>query len=162
MFWAGSLTTWQTALGRRPAPRMMAARALDCSSPTTSGTVTSSGPVEIVIVTVDPWGASVPAEGLWARQALLRRGVARRLGDRDLEAGVLELGPRARLGLAEHVGNPDLPDALGDAHLDLGALVDLLARRGILGGDLADGFCEKTSTRRGSRLASLRASTASS
>ena len=53
LFWPGSPTTWHTALGLRPAARM-AALALDCSSPTTSGTVTSSGPVEIVIVTVDP------------------------------------------------------------------------------------------------------------
>ena len=43
----------------------MVALASDCNSPTTFGTVTSCGPVEIVMETVEPWAASVPAEGLW-------------------------------------------------------------------------------------------------
>ena len=128
---------------------------------TTSGTVTSSGPVEIVIVTVEPFAACTPGVGALGRDEPRGRRVARRLGRRRPRSRL----PRARRGRSTRdwpstSGTSICFDALGDANLDLGALVDQLARPSGPGRSTCPtGFCEKTSTRFALRPTSLRAST---
>ena len=88
--------------------------AVSWSRSMTSGTAVVVGPLETLSVTVEPWGATLFAEGISAPGRFPPARSMRSPGARTAKPSRLQLGERVRVRLADHVGDADLLRAARD------------------------------------------------